>query len=362
MANKPDGLVRHRMANVQPLTFFLVPKTLDPIRQKNIYIQKENLRIKLINNLKMKKIMKTKIHLLQWLMLLLLSANSIGLMAQPTGPQSVCPGDQPYWVVPGNTGDTFVWQITPGVSGVDWTITLNGNPYTIIVNWANVPAPVTYTLTLTETAPGPNGCSTTQSVDVTVNPSPIANAGPDQTICAGSTVTLAGSVSGSATSGIWTTSGTGTFDDPTSMTAIYTPSAADILAGTVTLTLTTNDPDGAGLCLPATDQMVITINPAAIADAGPDQTICSGSSATLAGSISGSATSAVWTTSGTGTFDDPTSLTAVYTPSAEDILAGTVTLTLTTDDPDADGPCLQGTDQMVITISPVPTTSPIYHN
>ena len=43
------------------------------------------------------------------------------------------------------------------------------------------------------------------------------------------------------------------------MNAVYTPSAAEIAAGSVTLTLTTNDPVGS--CGPANDQMKITINP-----------------------------------------------------------------------------------------------------
>jgi len=62
------------------------------------------------------------------------------------------------------------------------------------------------------------------------------------------------------------------------LNAIYTPSAAEITAGTVTLTLTTDDP--AGPCPAVNDQMVITINPAATVTAGPDQIICGGSTVT----------------------------------------------------------------------------------
>jgi hypothetical protein len=190
-------------------------------------------------------------------------------------------------------------------------------------------------------------------VIATVFPPATSDAGDDQTICEGSTVTLASLQGGGATSGTWTTSGTGSFaPNTTTLNAVYTPSAADITAGTVTLTLTTNDPEGP--CLEDTDTMVITINPPATADAGDDQTICEGSTVTLAGSVSGGATSGTWTTSGTGTFaPNATTLNAVYTPSAADITAGTVTLTLTTNDPE--GPCLEDTDTMVITIDPQAT-------
>jgi gliding motility-associated-like protein len=59
---------------------------------------------------------------------------------------------------------------------------------------------------------------------------------------------------------------------------VYTPSAAEISAGSVTLTLTTNDPDGAGGCDVGQDQVTITINARpSMANAGPDQTnvLCS---------------------------------------------------------------------------------------
>ncbi len=92
-----------------------------------------------------------------------------------------------------------------------------------------------------------------------VNNPATANAGSDATICAAISYKLAGTIGGAATSGTWTTSGTGTFSDPGSLTATYAPSLADIAQGTVTLTLKTNDPDGAGNCQPGTDAMVLTL-------------------------------------------------------------------------------------------------------
>jgi type IV secretory pathway TrbL component len=188
---------------------------------------------------------------------------------------------------------------------------------------------------------------------VTINGVAVANAGADQTVCASlPNVTLAGSVSGAASSGTWSTSGTGTFDNANSMTAVYTPSVEDIAAGTVTLTLTTNNPSGS--CPAVSDNMVVTINGVAVANAGADQTVCASfPNVTLAGSVSGAASSGIWSTSGTGTFDNANSMTAVYTPSAEDIAAGTVTLTLTTNDPS--GPCPAVSDNMTIIIDPLPT-------
>ena len=115
----------------------------------------------------------------------------------------------------------------------------------------------TYTLTVSDWY----GCAIApETVDVVVYPAPTVNAGPDQLYgcSATSLFTLNGSVGGSATSGTWTTSGDGTFDDIHSMTAIYTIGTNDITAGSVTLTLTTDDPTGP--CVPVSDDMIITIH------------------------------------------------------------------------------------------------------
>jgi hypothetical protein len=211
----------------------------------------------------------------------------------------------------------------------------------------------TVTLTLTTDDPeGPCG-AVSDMVTITIDPTVTVDAGVDQTVCADApAVTLAGVVGGAATSGTWSGGG-GTFDpDVNTLTATYTPSAAEIEAGMVTLTLTTNDPDGP--CGPESDEMIITIDPIATVDAGEPQTVCSDAPAvTLAGTVGGGATSGMWTGGG-GTFDpDANTLDAVYTPSAAEILAGTVTLTLTTNDPD--GPCDAVSDMVTITIDPAAT-------
>ncbi|TDB65254.1 DUF7507 domain-containing protein [Arundinibacter roseus] len=93
-------------------------------------------------------------------------------------------------------------------------------------------------------------------------------------------------------------------------------------------------------------------NPAT-ASAGQDAKICAAISYKLTGSIAGSATSAVWTTSGTGTFDNPATLGATYYPSLQDLINGEVILTLTTNDPDGTGPCQSASDQMKLTIESI---------
>src|SRR5690606_27250479 len=115
-------------------------------------------------------------------------------------------------------------------------------------------------------------------VVITIDPAATVDAGVPQTICSDGTVTLAGIIGGSAGSATWTTSGDGTFNNATALNAVYTPGANDLAAGTVTLTLTTDDP--AGACLPVSDEVIISINAIPTVDAGAPQTICTGATAT----------------------------------------------------------------------------------
>ena len=269
------------------------------------------------------------------------------LFATISGDATICEGSSstitftsnPNTVITYNDGTTDQ-TITVGGTGTE---TLDSGPLT---------ATTTYTLVSVDWATVPSCSKTvTATATVTVNPAATADAGIPQTVCADGTVTLNGSVGGGATSGIWSTSGDGAFDDNSLLAAVYTPGASDISNGTVILTLTTDDPTGP--CGPVSSTTTITISPAPTVDAGANQTICEGSSATLAGSVGGSASSGTWT-GGAGTFNpDNTTLTATYTPSAAEITAGSVTLTLTTDDPA--GTCGPVSATTTITIDPVPT-------
>lgn len=105
-------------------------------------------------------------------------------------------------------------------------------------------------------------------------------------ICGGvaSPVQLNAILSGGATSGAWTTDGTGTFDNANSLTAKYTPSAADMIDGSIILTFTSNDPDGAvSVCNAAVANTILTIKAKPIApfNLKSDTLICLGSSTKL---------------------------------------------------------------------------------
>src|SRR5262249_22030016 len=166
------------------------------------------------------------------------------------------------------------------------------------------------------------------TMHIAIAPAATADAGPDVTVCASNpSVQLAGSVGGGATSGRWN-GGAGTYSpSATALNATYNPSAAEIAAGSVTLTLTTDAVSGP--CGQASDRVTIAIQPAATVNAGADVTVCASSPGVqLAGAVGGGATSGTWS-GGAGTFSpSATALNASYLPAAAEIAAGGVTLTL----------------------------------
>ena len=275
--------------------------------------------------------------------------------ASAGGNQTICAGSSTAAL-----GGTVGGSATGGT----WTTSGSGTftPDATTLNATYVPSAGdvtagTVTLTLTSTGQvAPCPAAATAQVVVTINKAPTASAGGSQTICAGSsTAGLGGMVAGSATGGTWTTSGSGTFTpNATTLNATYVPSAGDATAGTATLTLSSTGQPAS--CPAATAQVVVTINKAATAGAGGNQTVYSDrSTAGLGGTVGGGATGGIWSSSGTGTFSPGgTALNAIYYPSAADVSAGSVTLTLTTTGQLA--PCPAATAQVVVTIVPAAPT------
>ena len=114
---------------------------------------------------------------------------------------------------------------------------------------------------------------------ITVNPLPTVDAGVDQTICDGQSVTIGGSPTSSTPGVIYA------WDNSSSLnsSALANPTASPTVTTTYTVTVTD------GNSCTNTDQVTITVNPLPITDAGSDQSICIGGSATIGGSPTGPA-------------------------------------------------------------------------
>jgi hypothetical protein len=85
-------------------------------------------------------------------------------------------------------------------------------------------------------------------------------------------------------------------------------------------------------------------------NAGTDNTICAGESYVIQNSSAANYTSLVWTTSGTGTFNDTSSTVPTYFPTNADFDSGSITLTLTAENTSCTQP-QQEIDTMVLTLS-----------
>jgi gliding motility-associated-like protein len=230
----------------------------------------------------------------------------------------------------------FSYQWTPG-TGLSETTVLDPD--------VDANNDITYTLTVTDAS----GCIGNDDVNVIVFPPATADANGPYNACEGLSVELIANSSGS---GSWSAPpGTGTFSDPTSTNTTFTPVAGQA-DQTITVTWTTDDPDGAGPCGPVSSDALVTVLPPATANIMGPFVMCSDTPIEIdvESSVDGS-----WTTTGSGTFGNDESATTTYTPSASDI-GSTIEIIWNTIDPDnALGPCEATSDVSTITINEAAT-------
>lgn len=168
---------------------------------------------------------------------------NVSVPVADAGPDTdICVGDSTQLNAGGGT--TYLWSTSVGLS--DSTV---ANPM------AGPVATITYTVTITDA----NNCSASDDVTVNVNPIPVANAGADITLCMGDSAAF------NATGGTlyaWSQSA------GLSCTNCSNPVASPAANTTYTVTVTDSN------ACSATDDIFVTVNPAPVANAGTDITIC----------------------------------------------------------------------------------------
>jgi PKD repeat protein len=163
---------------------------------------------------------------------------------------------------------TYTWAVTGGTYSFAAGSTLHSKYPNIIFNDY-----ATYTVTVTQQ----NNCSSTTSSPqhITFQQAPTVSAGSDFTICATETAALNGQVSGTGVTNYTWTGGAGTFTpNANTLNATYQPSAAEISAGTVTLTLQATTAVAAP-CNLITSPVTITIAPVDVINSKLTASICS---------------------------------------------------------------------------------------
>lgn len=214
------------------------------------------------------------------------------------------------------SGNATVLNATGGTS-YSWTPSVGLSQTNISNPVANPSVTTIYTVIVSQ-----NGCSKSDAVTVSVTSAPIANAGPDLNLCIGSNVTI-------------NASGGTTYSWSPAQGLSSTTSANPVVTTTNTTTYTLIVSNG--VCSDA-DAVTITVKPLPIIDAGINQTICSGTSATLT-AIGGS--SYTWTPGGTLNF--PNSISPVASP------VTTTIYTLTA----SNGTCT-AKDVVTVSVTPLP--------
>lgn len=211
----------------------------------------------------------------------------------------------------------------PAVNGTNFTAS---NLLPATASFSNTTAANGGTITITGLSFGDNysftvndgnGCPYT----VTGGPffaAPPISAGVDQTVCAGTAVTLNGSGAG--------VGGTYTWDNAVTNGVAFTPGS------TLTYTVTGTDVNGCS----GTDQVVVTVNPLPVVGAGPDQTLCTGDATVLNGT---GASTYVWNNGVTNGVSFTPAATNTYTVTGTDL-----------------NNCVS-TDQVVVTVNPLPAVS-----
>ena len=243
--------------------------------------------------------------------------------------------------------------LASGYSIIAWTTSGSGTFSNAgILNPVYSPSPAdvaagNVVLTLSGISSAPCTGSATDDMTLILRHSPVADAGTDGLICQGEEYAINNALAYNYASIIWTSTGTGTFINGSSLTATYIPSSTDITAGSVTLTLVASNPP----CADATDTQTLTIIPASLVNAGPDVTICNSCNHTISGAVVNNAVSYSWSSTGNGTFTNATTLTPTYQPGSGDVSNGSVTLILTA--VSASG-CGSFSDEMVIFINQNP--------
>lgn len=219
------------------------------------------------------------------------TVNPVPVVSITPASASICVGDSTGLTALGAA--SFVWSPATGL-----------NSTTTASVMAGPGSSTTYTVTGTTA-----GCTGSSTVAVTVVPALIANAGTDDTVCAGSGTQLNAS-GGTAFS----------WSPVTGLSCTNCPDPVATPPITTTYTVTVSS----GSCTPATDAVTITVIPGISANAGTNDTICNGSSTNL---LASGGTDFAWSPA-TGL-----SCTTCANPVASPTATTTYTVTVTT------GPC-----------------------
>lgn len=232
------------------------------------------------------------------------TVNVSSITASASPDVSICTGSSVTLIATGNGATGYNWQPNTALS-----------PNNTVANpVANPASTTTYTVTVNNA----NGCTSVDSVTVTVTPAPPTLASSDTTLCAGGSANLTAS---GATQYTW---------NPGNQ------SGASISVSPSTTTTYTVQGNNGG-CI-SYDSVTVNITPPPSVNVGPDFSICSGTNATLSAN---NGVGYLWAPGG------QTTPNIVVSPSGQTTYTVTVT---------GAGGCIS-TDQITVSVNPNPVVT-----
>ncbi|SHI90692.1 gliding motility-associated C-terminal domain-containing protein [Hymenobacter daecheongensis DSM 21074] len=247
--------------------------------------------------------------------------------------RAICSGETTQLGSAALAGYSYSWSPATGLSSAT-----SANPTFSLANTGTTPQLYTFTVTATTA----QGCTATSTVRVTVNPASVANAGADRAVCS-NTATQLGSAALAGYSYSWSPA-TG-LSSATSANPTFSLANTGTTPQLYTFTVTATTAQG---CT-ATSTVRVTVNPAAVANAGTSKAFCSGESATLGNAGSVVAGSIYQWSPATG-LSSATSATPTVTLTNTGTTPITTTYTLTVNT--AFTPSCPATSTVTVTVNP----------
>lgn len=236
-------------------------------------------------------------------------------------------------------GYSYSWQPITGLSN-----SAIANPNVTLTNFGTTASVSVYTLTVTNA-----GCQSSNTVQVTVNPSPVSEGGNNLTLCA----TQNGTIGTNPTGGynyLWTPATN--LSNPLNANPTVTGVNSGNSPISTNYTVTTTD---AITGCQSSDQVTVTVLPLPTVNAGIAPTTCQGSGAVpLNGSAGGSVNSIFWSGGSGGFSPNNGVLNPTYNPTVAEYLSGSVTLTLTVN---ATSPCQNINSVVTVNFYPNPVVN-----
>jgi len=195
-----------------------------------------------------------------YLMMFLLAAFNVAGMKYEI--DKVCVNAIRQYRIEGETGSTYLWLLNDSAGNPVTLSNPTGTPFTngviegseINIHWTK-----TGNYKLAAVQYSSLGCDTIEQGEIFVFDPPLAFAGNPISICSGSGAMISGSTANNYSSLLWTSTGDGSFDDPTILHPTYTPGFADMAGTKIKLTIKATGLGSNVTCNPYTSSVDVTI-------------------------------------------------------------------------------------------------------